>query len=229
MRGVHNAQLKKQAIILRQEGYTYPMIIKKLSVPKATLHVWFTGLELSDDVKVKLLNRKRDHITQIQKMASDLSKIKREQNFERIKSEIESDFFDFNFDKNALELLLAMLYLGEGFKKTRSHIGLGNSDPNIALMFVRLLKLIYKVEDSRLRFFLHLRMDQDEKKEKVFWSNHLEVSESYFRKTQFDKRTEGSQTWEGYHGVCTIYCYSAKVEKRLVFLQKYLVNKILGV
>ena len=162
-------------------------------------------------------------------MALKSLKIKREQKLQQTKGEIDNDFIKFDFNKNTSELLLAMLYLGEGFKKTRSHIGLGNSNPEIALMFIKLLKLIYKAEESKFRCFLHLRMDQDEKKERVFWSNFLGISIKYFRKTQFDKRTEGTKTWKEYHGVCAIYYYDAKIEKRLVILQKYLISKILGV
>lgn len=228
MRGIHNFQLKKEAISLRKKGYTYPMITKKLFVPKATLNSWFTGLKLSDSAKDILLKRKKDHLVYIRKIAVDLSKTKKEHDFQLVKEEIENDFDDFDFNKNTLELLLAMLYLGEGFKKTRSHIGLGNSNPEIALMFVKLLKVLYNVKDKKFRCDLHLRLDQNEKNEKEYWSNKLGISQDQFRKTQFDKRTKGKKTWDGYHGVCSIYCYDAKIEKRLMFLQKYLINKILG-
>ncbi|KKQ40622.1 MAG: hypothetical protein US58_C0015G0015 [Candidatus Magasanikbacteria bacterium GW2011_GWA2_37_8] len=229
MRGVHNVQLKKKAIILRKKGFTYPMIEKELFVPRATLSNWLSGLMLSDEVNTRLLDRKKNNLIKIRGLAVDAQKIRREQNFKNIKDKIEIDFKNFDFSKNALELLLAMLYLGEGFKKTRSHIGLGNSDPKIALMFVKFLRSIYKVEDYRLRCALHLRMDHNAEKEKAFWSDYLGISKKYFQKPQFDKRTEGKKTWEGYHGVCSVYCYDAKIEKRLIFLQKYLVNKILGV
>jgi len=228
MRGVKNLKLKEEATLLRKRGFTYPMIEKKLSVSRATLSGWFVGLELSNTVKAKLLNRKKDHLAHIRAIALDLLKTKRENVICKIKNKIEDDFFSFNFDKNVSELLLAILYLGEGFKKTRSHIGLGNSEPSIVLIFVKLLRSIYNVENTRFRCYLHLRFDQNEKNEKKFWSNYLQIPEKYFRKTQFDKRTQGKKTWDNYRGVCAVYCYDAKIEKRIVYLQKYLINKILG-
>jgi hypothetical protein len=140
---------------------------------------------------------------------------------------VKNDYKNYEFDVKIKELLLAMLYLGEGFKKTRSHIGLGNSNPKIALLFVKFLRDIYKVDDSKFRCFLHLRMDQNPEIEKKYWSNQLNIPEIYFRKPQFDKRSS-TKTWSWYHGVCSIYCYDAKIERRLVALQQVLIEKSLG-
>lgn len=227
MRGVHNKDLKNKAVSLRLKGWTYPMIEKELGTPRATLSYWFDGLKLSKAAVASLLKRKIIHIESARQKALVVLRRDRAEKYSELYRQVSGDVDKIKLDNGFKELLLAMLYLGEGFKK-RSCLGLGNSNPDIALMFVQLLRDIFQVEESRLRCFLHLRMDQDAEKVKKFWSKKLSIPVEQFRKTQFDKRTTNSKTWPDYHGVCTIYCYDARIEKRLTVLQKLLVKKILG-
>lgn len=226
MRGVKNKILKQSAISLRKKGFSFPMIEAKLGIPRATLSYWFKNLVLSSSAKDRILVRKQQNLIKTRKKALVVLKQGRINEQKKLEKRISLDFENFEFDKRNKELLLVMLYLGEGFK-IKSYIGLGNSNPKIALMFVKLLRDIYCIEESRLRCYLHLRMDQDYEKEILFWSNALKISKSYFGKTQFDKRTQGIKTWLGYHGVCIIYCYDARIEKRLTEIQNYLIKKIL--
>jgi len=227
MRGIENFNLKNQAVILRKKGFSYLMIKKRLGVPKATLNGWFKGLVLGKKACERILTRKRNSLKVSRQKALMILKRNRQDEIKNIKTKAEEEFCNFNFRKQDKELLLSMLYLGEGFKN-RSSLGLGNSDPEIVQMFVKLLKDVYGVESSSLVGFLHLRMDQDFQKEKKYWSKKLHVPISNFRKPQFDKRTSGQKTWTNYHGVCIICCYKAVLDKRLEFVQKILKRKILG-
>lgn len=67
-------------------------------------------------------------------------------------------------------MLLAMLYLGEGFKMV-SVIGLGNSNAKIMSVFVNLLRSIYNVPENKLTCYLYLRSDQDVTRETTHWSD----------------------------------------------------------
>lgn len=228
MKGIKNETLKFEAIKLRRRGYSYPMIEKKLGTPRATLSGWFKSLKLPLSARHCILDRKRKNLEKLREKALLVLKQAVRKRRQEIDDKVAGDFFNFDLDVQEKELLLAMLYLGEGFKKC-SVVGLGNSNPEIAALFVKLLRDIYNVEDSKLRCFLHLRMDQDAEVEKSFWSKQLAIPEIYFRKSQFDKRTINSKTWKNYHGVCIVYYYDAKIEKRLTSLQGLLIKKILGV
>jgi len=227
MRGVHDEKLKHQAIALRRKGYSYPMIVKVLSVPRATLSGWLSELRLSVRVKGILLKRKKQNLVAVREKALVVLQKNRQVASHSRDLMIAADYDNFGLDKRTKELLLAMLYLGEGFKRV-SVVGLGNSNSDICKMFVRLLKEIYNVPDEKFRCFLHLRMDQNSEEEKKYWSRKLGLSEQLFRKSQFDRRTQNSKTWSSYHGVCSVYCYDAVIEKRITALQKFLVKKILG-
>jgi hypothetical protein len=106
---------------------------------------------------------------------------------------------------------------------------LGNSNVQIAKMFVELLRSVYKIDNKKFRCYLHLRADQNASDEITFWSSSLGISETLFGKSQFDKRTTGKKTFLNYHGVCSVYYYDASVEKRLTAVQKIVIDKILGV
>lgn len=227
MRGVINKKLKKVAISLRRQGYSYPIIERKIGVARATLSGWFRGLQLSSVAEKLILKRKIRNIKIARTKALELLLKKRNAEIAEMQTAIRSEFENQVLDTAKKELLLAMLYLGEGFKK-KSQVGLGNSNPEIALLFVKLLREVYNVSDSKLRCYLYLRMDQKAEVEKKFWSNYLGIPLEYFRKPQFDKRTANFKTWKSYHGVCAIYCYDAKIEKRLTIVQRILIEKIMG-
>lgn len=225
MRGIKNLALKNQAVLLRKKGLSYNEIGLKLGVGKSTLNGWFSGLVLSEKIKKILLDKKNNNLIVIRNKALVSLKNKRDGQYNVLKSEMDRTLSQINFDKNTKEAMLAMLYLGEGFK-AKSVIGLGNSNSGIMSLFVGLLRSIYKIEEEKFRIFLHLRYDQNDVLEKKYWSKLLSIPLNKFGKTQFDQRTKGSKTWSEYHGVCAAYYYDARIEKRLTILQKSIINTL---
>lgn len=216
--------LKKESIHLRKKGYTYPEIEEKLGVPRGTLNTWFKGLVLPKQAQERILERKRVHIKNAQRKASEWHINTNLHEREVITNQIELGMKEIVWGKDIQEFLLGVLYLGEGFK-SESMIGLGNSNPLIVKFFIDLLKSIYKTDISKFRCFLHLRSDQDEIIEKKFWSKVLDIPIQQFGKSQFDRRTLGKKTWIGYHGVCAVKYYDAQIEKRLTAIQSLLLEK----
>ncbi len=216
--------LKKEATLLRKSGYTYPQIEKKLGVARGTLSGWLKGLKLSDKIQSQLLETKRSNLVIAQKKSVSIRLAKTQKENDTVLREIKKLMDQTIWTVNLKEFMLGTLYLGEGFKR-RSTVALGNSNPLILKVFVSLLRSIYQVEERKFRCYLYLRYDQDEKVEKNFWSRQLNIPMSQFRKTQFDKRTLGKKTWIGYHGVCAVYYYDTKVEKRLTAVQSLLLEK----
>ncbi len=228
MRGVKNQSLIDKVIELRKSGLSYDEIILKTGTSRSNLSGWLSGMPLSKKVERNLSDKKKKHLFEARNKA--LLVLKNRRNEEKIITELEVDktLSEINFDKNTNEALLTMLYLGEGFK-AKSAIGLGNSNPDIMKLFVGLLRSIYDLDETKFRIFLHLRCDQDDNSEKDYWSKILFIPLNKFGKTQFDKRTQGSKTWETYHGVCSVYYYDAKIEKRLTIFQKSIINRVLKI
>ena len=216
------------AIILRKNGHTYPFISEKLHVSKSTLSGWFAKLVLSKTAQKKILDAKRKSLSITRQKGLEALKGKYASENDVVLKQACNDLDAIDgFSSIVNECLLTMLYLGDGFKR-KSYIGFGNSNPDIAKLFVVLLRKIYKISEERFRCVLYLRFDQKEEDEKVFWSKQLNISLDLFKKTQFDKRTKGIKTRSDYHGVCAIYYYDARIEKRLTALQALLKEKVIS-
>ncbi len=151
-------------------------------------------------------------------------KIGRIKNAERQADKILSGI---NFsDKCLLEVTLAMLYLGEGFKKN-SDTGIGNSDPLILKFFVTVLLKIYGVDKNKITCYLHLRADQDPVKMKKYWAQKLSLPLSAFKKASLDQRTKGIPTYPYYKGVCIVRCGHVAVQRKLVYLSRKYCEKVI--
>jgi len=219
-------QLKEKATILRYDGFTYPQIEKTLGVNRSTLSGWLSTLVLSDVVQEKINQRKVAHLIKARVLASAAHRTARLKQIEEIQQQVNKIFNTQAFDGVFLEGLLAMLHLGDGFKRASS-VGFANSNPKILAVFVELLRRVYQVEEKKFRCFLFLRFDQNIEDEMFYWSHILDISFEQFRKPQLDRRTLGKKTWIGYHGVCAVYYYDAKIGKRIKEVGNYLLERVL--
>ncbi len=119
---------------------------------------------------------------------------------------------------NIQMLAFSMLYLGEGMKKKET--ALGNSDPLIVKFFVKCLKNIFNVDESKIACELHLRSDQDDIEMKKYWAHELSLPLGQFKKSSFDMRTKGKATFDNYKGVCVVRCGNVAIQRKLVYLSK---------
>ena len=73
-----------------------------------------------------------------------------------------------------------MLYWAEGAKAQPEKIDFANSDPKMCVLFLRMLREIYQINESRLRCFLYCYSNQDPLQLMYFWSNLLSIPTSKF-------------------------------------------------
>ena len=210
---------------MRRRGLTYTYIERALKIPRSTLDYWLNGLSLSDKARLKIKAAKQRALIDSRKLATQWHKDQKQVRIQEAKRLVLETYKNFEITRESQELLLGMLYLGEGFKN-RASIALGNSDPKILGMFVGIIRRVYKIDEKKFRCFLYLRADQDEQKEKKYWANKLRIPRGQFRKSQFDMRTVGRKTREGYHGVCAVHYYDASLEKRLSAIQQLLTERL---
>jgi len=126
-----------------------------------------------------------------------------------------------------IETALALLYLGEGFKKS-SKTGIGNSDPQILKFFLWTMLNVYKLDINKIRFDLHLRADQDEMLMKKYWSKELQVPLHRFTYVVRDSRTKGRTTYPGYKGVCVVDCGNVAIQRKLVYIGRKFCDKVVN-
>lgn len=221
-------ELKDKALKMRKMGISIGKIEAALGIPRSTLHGWFKSIRLSYRQKQKLQSDWRKGLILARKKAivwHNDQKAKRLQRAEELAANALSKI-DVQ-DRNIMELSLAMLYLGEGFKKD-SGTGIGNSDPKILIFFITLLKTIFEVTEDNITCYLHLRADQDEQKMKQYWSTALGVPVENFRKSSIDLRTKGKASYESYKGVCVVRCNSVAIQRKLVYLSRTYCERIIN-
>ncbi len=220
---------KLLAIKLRKEGLSIGYIEKKLGISRSTLSGWFKNIELTSEQKKILFQRWKGGLIKARKKAvlwHNEEKNKRLQIAEE-EANIVINKIDVK-DKNILDLILAMLYLGEGFK-SGDRTGMGNSDPLILKTFITILRNNYRLDLKDFSCYLHLRADQDPIKIKKFWSKELNIPLENFRSTSFDKRTLGSKTYPNYKGVCTIICGKVAIKRKLLYISQGLCERLIKI
>lgn len=218
--------VKQRAISMRRHGASVRDIEKRLGVQRSTLSYWFTKVPLSKH-HLKLLKKRADNA--LVKARVEAVKWHNAQKAARMDLACTQAIktiknIDFNDDAIA-ELALAILYLGEGAKKSVA-TGLGNSDPLVLRFFISMLQRLYNVPVSDMRCYLHLRADQDPKKMIRYWSSALEIPPRNFRKPILDKRTAGRATYPHYKGVCIIECARVAIQRKLVYIANMFCNQI---
>lgn len=141
------------------------------------------------------------------------NKIKRENYLNSIERRVKH-LGGFVKNKDIAKIALAMLYLGEGAKRSRSHgsLMIGNSDSKIIELFLRLLRHCYNIDESKFRCTLQCRADQNIRALEEFWFGITKIPRNQFYKAQIDPRTIGKKSEKpDYKGVCRIDYFSADI------------------
>ena len=218
--------LKNEALSLRKKGASIGIIENKLKIPRSTLSGWFKDVILTKKQKnVLKLNRERG-LKMARKKAilwHNNQKKERLAHAEKSADEIINRIDIKN--KDILDLALAFLYLGEGFKINQT--GLGNSDIKILKFFVAALIKNYGLRLENLKCELHLRADQNPLKIKRYWSKELNIPIKNFKSVSIDMRTAGRPTYKTYKGVCIIRGGSVAIQRKLLYLSKKFSEKII--
>lgn len=219
--------IKEEAISLRRQGCSLKDIESRLGIARSTLSGWLRTVELTSQQRVKLDLRWRNALIDARKKAVAWHNAEKAKRFEIA---IKSANMSLSLIKNdicTIELALALLYLGEGFKKNYG-LGMGNSDPLILKFFLKAISDIYKIDRNKVRYDLHLRADQDPDEMRKFWSKELGIPQSRCITVSMDKRTIGRPTYSDYKGVCVINCGNIAIQRKLVYLSRAFCEQVIS-
>lgn len=211
---------KNKAVALRKQGKTYSEIKSLIPhVSKSTLSYWLSGLELSSPQKERLSKNINRKLIKARTRAILVQKNKRDKYFYNIEND-NLGFIDLlNNNKEVAKLVLAALYLGEGTKSMRGSLRLGNSDPGIINLFLKLLRSCYVINESKFRATVLCRADQDIKSLERFWVKASGINKRQFYKARIDARTIGKPSRKlDYKGVFVIDYFSASIFHDLLIL-----------
>lgn len=104
------------------------------------------------------------------------------------------------------------LYWGEGNKRNKTALRLGNTDPAMIRVFIKFLKRIYQIDEKKLGFGLQIFSDTDPNAAIKFWSEELNISPKKFGKVIVTpSRGPGTYTHKSPNGVLTVYFCNKKL------------------
>ncbi|MEX0918843.1 MAG: hypothetical protein WDZ85_02650 [Candidatus Paceibacterota bacterium] len=210
---------KDKATKLREQGYSYSEIQKRLGTPiaKSTLSNWLKKIQLSQTSKKHIKQLITKGSKKGRKLALETNKIKRTKYLQCVHKRIEHLGIAVYKDRDNAIIALSMLYLGEGSKRRRGSLTFGNSDPNVIFLFLRLLRYSFVLDESKFRCTLQCRHGQDIKRLEIFWSKITAIPLSQFYKAQVDPRTIGKGIRKkDYKGVCRLDYFSADLFEELM-------------
>lgn len=215
---------KPEVIALRKQGKTYGEIQKAigLKIPKSTLSNWCSSVSLTYQQKLNIENKIISNINRGRMIAIEVNRIKRAAYLKSIEKKV-LHLKNKLKDKDIAKIALAMLYLGEGLKRKNASIMLGNSDPEIIKLFMKLMRHCYDIDETKFRCTLQCRADQNIKKLEKFWSNITKIPLDKFYKAQIDPRTIGKKTKKtDYKGVCRIDYFSGDLFNEIIKITEIL-------
>jgi hypothetical protein len=172
------ASVKKKAVLLRSQGYSYNLISSKLGVSKSTLHYWLADRPYRANSVVLeriIIGRERAAKTKNRKK---LLTFKEASSYARTNTG--------RLSSKELLMLGIGLYIGEGQKNET--VGVINSDPRVINLAIHWLTECFGVEVKNLTLAIHLYPDNNIKRCLRFWSDTTKIPPAQFGKTQIDGR-----------------------------------------
>ena len=107
----------------------------------------------------------------------------------------------------------AMLYWGEGYKGSHESpaglVDFANSDPEMIQMFLKFLRAVFYLDESKFRVYLYCHSNQNLKDIMDFWSNLTSIPITQFSKP-YIKKDFGSKRVMS-HGLVHIRYYDKKL------------------
>lgn len=108
------------------------------------------------------------------------------------------------------------LYWGEGTKKSKNSVRLGNTDPFLIKRFLDFLISFYQIDTRKLRFGLQVFNDVSMTAARSFWKRFLGIKSWQMQKVVISRiRGPGSYRNKSKYGVLTIYFNNKKLRDEL--------------
>jgi hypothetical protein len=109
------------------------------------------------------------------------------------------------------------LYWGEGNKKNKYSLRLGNTDPNLIKKYIEFLEKIFNVKKDNLRYGLQIFTDISEERAVEHWCKLLNADRKQFYKTTITpSKSVGTYRQKSEFGVLTVYYHNKKLRDIIV-------------
>lgn len=177
------SSVKKQATILRDQGYSYNMIKNELNVSLSTMSYWFSDRPYTPNAAT---------LERIKNGSAKNGIARHNERVESTKQTISAASKEIGkITQRDLWLLGLGIYIGEGSKSIES-VRIVNSDPDVIRISLRWFREVCDLTDENLILSLNIYPDINESEAIDYWSEVTGLPKSNFRKTQVDIRNNKS-------------------------------------
>lgn len=178
---IYTNDIVNNARELRKEGLSCRAIGQKLQVSDGTIGRWCKDI---------LINTKQ--------------LIKAEETRNKIKTSEVEFLQTLLLDQDLAKLSVSLLYWCEGTKYPQSKaVSFSNSDPNMIVLFVKLLRESFPLEEKKFKIHLQLHSTHDKKKMFEYWSDLLDIPENQFWVPTITE-AKNKMKRQDYFGTCTV-------------------------
>jgi hypothetical protein len=182
--------LKEKALQFRKSGLTLEEIQKRLLLPKTTIYYWIKNIPIertekqSKALKLAVVAMKEKYAT----IRNNAYKIASENAEEKLKNPLFRDFI--------------IIYLTEGFRKTRNIVSIANSNPAIIKVSNYWIK---NLSSKNVGYCLQYHTDQSSKNLVRFWSKLVgcNIDKIKLQRKSNSGKLNG-RSWRSPHGVLTV-------------------------
>lgn len=215
MRQKSELRLRAEAL-RREEGLSYREIQALTGINRSTLSGWLKDIALSPEQDARLQARLRSNRGAFAARALPINRARHQQARDEAYAAGAAVAAALPDALGVHELALAMLYVGEGAKRS-GHVQIANTNPAVLRYFLWALRQLYSVEEARISFRLNLVEGARalEEEYKVWWCTELGCRLERFTKSQFDTRKPASAITGNYRGVCTISINDTRLQHRI--------------
>ena len=202
---------KEEALRLRKLGKSYREIKESLHIPKSTISDWLHKVGWSEKIK-RMLQQKAKKESTVRLRALD--KIRGERLariYQEAREEAKKEFESLKW--YPLFILGIAIYWGEGEKTTRHLVRIANTDPLMIKCFVAFLVKVCGVTPHKIRAWLLLYPDLQDKTCKDFWISHAGLMRDNFTKSVMIHGKEKNKRLE--YGVCSVAVSSTYLKEKM--------------
>ncbi len=214
---------KKQAVSLREKGYSLNEISHILGISKGSASLWLRSTPLDSIASSRIYQR-----VESGRVHAILTRRRKKESFlQNIYIESNKEVSSIQYSRKLNRLLCALLYWCEG-AKTGYSARFINSDPTLVSTFLKLFRSSFAVDEKKFKACLHLHNYHNEEKQKKFWSHVTGIPLSQFLKT-YQKAHTGKRKKVDYPGCISIRYNDGKMLSEIEAIWKSFRDNIGGV
>ncbi len=208
--------IKEQAQLLRQQGYSFREIGELFCISKSTAGLWCRKELVTDEGRKRLKKLGDDG------RSRSVETIKKKQKI--ILDDIDKNctvLKNKNYSQDEYKLFLALLYWGEG-AKTENRLAFINSDPEMIKVYLWLLRNSFVINEDKFRIRVHLYNYHNQIEMINFWSGITAIPKIKF--SVYNKPNTGVNKKPGYKGCLSIRYGDSRIIKEVFLIMKRLEN-----